>query len=75
MHFGYIIKLLGNGPVDGLCVILEMLLVLQPYSANLALEPIPFFDMGQMLPLEVLCQVSRTSKLISALFKRQALLP
>jgi hypothetical protein len=46
MHFGYIIKLLGNGPVDGLCVILEMLLVLQPYSANLALELIPFFDIG-----------------------------
>jgi len=28
MRSGYIIKLLGNGPVDGLCVILEMLLVL-----------------------------------------------
>ena len=75
MHFRYIIKLLGNGPVDGLYVILEMLLMLQPYSTILALEPIPFFDMGQMLPLKVLCQVSRTGKLISTLFKRQALLP
>ena len=61
--------------MDGLCVILEMLLVLQPHSANLALEPIPFFDMGQMLLLEVLCQVSRTGKLVSMLFKWQVLLP
>jgi len=70
MRSRYIIKLLGNGPVDGLCVILKMLLVLQPHSTDFALEPIPFFDVGQMLPLEVLCQVSRTSKLVSALFKR-----
>jgi hypothetical protein len=61
--------------MDGLCVILEMLLVLQPHSTDLVLEPIPFFDVGQMLPLKVLCQVSRTGKLVSALFKRQALLP
>jgi len=70
MRSGYIIKLLGNGPVDSLCVILEMLLMLQPHSTDLALEPIPFFDVGQMLPLEVLCQVSRTGKLVSTLFKR-----
>jgi hypothetical protein len=56
--------------VDALCVILEMLLVLQPHSTDLALEPIPFFDVGQMLPLEVLCQVSRTSKLVGTLFER-----
>ncbi len=61
--------------MDTLCVILEMLLVLQPYSTDLALEPIPFFNVGQMLPLEVLCQVSRTGKLVSTLFERQALLP
>ena len=61
--------------MDALCVILEMLLVLQPHSTDLALEPIPFVDMGQMLPLEVLCQVSRTGKLVSTLFERQALLP
>jgi hypothetical protein len=44
--------------MDALYVILEMLLVLQPYSTDLTLEPIPFFDIGQILPLEVLCQVS-----------------
>jgi hypothetical protein len=52
-----------------------MLLVLQPYSTDLVLEPIPFFDVGQMLLLKVLCQVSRTGKLVSTLFERQALLP
>lgn len=71
----YIIKLLGNGPVDSRCVILEMLIILQPYSTDLVLKPILFFNIGQMLLLKVLRQVSRTSKLVSALFKRQALLP
>ena len=61
--------------MDTLCVILEMLLVLQSHSTDLALEPIPFFDVGQILSLKVLCQVSRTGKLISTLFERQALLP
>ena len=75
MRSWYIIKVLGNGPVDALCVILEMLLMLQPHLTNLAPEPIPFFDVGQMLPLKVLRQVSRTGKLIGALFERQALLP
>jgi len=56
--------------VDALCVILEMLLVLQPYSIDLAPEPIPFFNVGQMLPLKVLRQVSRTSKLVGTLFKQ-----
>ena len=70
-----IIKVLGNGPVDALCVILEMLLVLQPHSTDFTLEPIPFFDVGQMLPLEVLRQVSWTGKLVGALFKWQTLLP
>lgn len=42
--------------MDALCVILEMLLVLQPHSTDLALEPIPFSDVGQMRPLEVLCK-------------------
>jgi hypothetical protein len=51
-------------------MILEMLLVLQPHSTDLALEPIPFFDMGQMLPFEVLRQVPRTSKLVGILFKQ-----
>ena len=51
-------------------MILEMLLVLQPYSTDLALEPIPFFDVGQMLPLEVLRQVSWTGKLVSTLFEQ-----
>jgi hypothetical protein len=46
MRSWYIIKILGNGPVDALCVILEMLLVLQPHSTDLALGPIPFFDVG-----------------------------
>ncbi len=54
MRSWYINKVLGNGPVDALCVILEMLLVLQPHATDLALEPISFFDVGQMLPLEVL---------------------
>jgi hypothetical protein len=39
-------KVLGNRPVDALCVILEMLLMLQAYSTDLALEPIPFFNVG-----------------------------
>ena len=58
MRSWYIIKVLGNGPMDGLCVILEILLVLQPYSIDFAPELIPFFNVGQMLPLEVLRQVS-----------------
>jgi hypothetical protein len=50
-----IIKVLENGPVNSLCVILKMLLILQSHSTDLALKPIPFFNMGQMLPLKVLC--------------------
>jgi hypothetical protein len=34
-------------------MILEMLLMLQPHSTDFALEPIPFFDVGQMLPFKV----------------------
>jgi hypothetical protein len=75
MRSWYIIKVLGNGPVDALYVILEMLLVLQPHSTDLVLGPILFFDVGQMLPLKVLRQVSRTGKLVSTLLERQALLP
>jgi hypothetical protein len=78
MRSWYIVKVLGNGPVDALCVILEMYLMLKRHLTDLALEPIPFFDISQMLPLEVLRQVSRisrTGKLVGALFKRQALLP
>jgi hypothetical protein len=56
--------------VDALCVIEEMLLILQPYSTDLIPEPISFFDVGQMLPLEVLRQVSWTSKLEGTLLKR-----
>lgn len=54
--------------MDAQCVILEMLLVLQPNSTDLAPEPISFFDVGQMLPLKVLRQVSWTGKLIDTLF-------
>ncbi len=50
-----LINVLGDGPVDAFCVILEMLLVLQPHSTDLTLEPIPFFYVGQMLPLKMLC--------------------
>jgi hypothetical protein len=71
----YTIKVSGYSSVDTQCVILEMLLVLQPHSTDLALEPISIFDVGQMLPLKVLRQVSRTGKPVSALFERQALLP
>jgi hypothetical protein len=53
--FCYIIKVSGYGSVDAQCVILEMLRVLQPYSADLALEPISVFNVGQMLLLKVLC--------------------
>ena len=49
--------------MDALCVILEMLFVLQPHSTDLTLEPIPLLDVGQMLPLEVLCQVSGLANL------------
>ena len=38
--------------MDALCMILEIRLVLQRYSADLAPDPISFFDVGQMLPLE-----------------------
>lgn len=55
--------------MDAQCVILEMLLVLQPHLTDLAPDPISFFDMSQMLSLEVLCQVSWTGKLVSALFQ------
>ncbi len=41
--------------MDALYVILEMLLVLQAYSTDLVLEPISFFNIGQMLLLKVLC--------------------
>ena len=41
--------------MDAQCVILEMLLMLQPHLTDLALEPISLFNMGQMFPLEVLC--------------------
>ena len=61
--------------MDPLYVILEMLLMLQRHLTDLAPDLISFFDIGQMLPLEVLRQVSWTSKLVSALFERQALLP
>jgi hypothetical protein len=44
--------------VDALYVIEEILLILQPYSTDLVPELISFFDVGQMLPLEVLRQVS-----------------
>ena len=70
-----LIKVLGNRPVNALCVILEIMLVLQAYSTDLILEPISFFDIGQMLPLKVLSQVSWTSKLENTLFERQALFP
>jgi hypothetical protein len=42
----YIIKVLGNGPVDALYVILEILLILQPHSIDLVLGPIPFFNIS-----------------------------
>jgi hypothetical protein len=74
MRSWYIIKVQGNGPVDALCVVLEMILVLQLYSTDFVPEPISF-NMGQMLPLKVLRQVSRTCKLVGALSKQQALLP
>lgn len=74
MRSWYFIKVQGNGPVDALCVVLEMILVLQLYSTDFVPEPISF-NMGQMLPLKVLRQVSRTCKLVGALSKQQALLP
>jgi hypothetical protein len=51
-------------------VVQEMLLVLQPHLTDLAPEPISLLDVGQMLPLEVLRQVSRAGKLEGALLKR-----
>jgi hypothetical protein len=57
---GYTIKVSRYGSVDALCVILQMLLVLQHHLTDSALEPISFFDVGQMPPLEVLCQVAWT---------------
>ena len=49
---------------------LKIHLMLQRHSTDLALEPISLFDVGQMLPLEVLRQVSWTSKLVGTLFER-----
>lgn len=46
MRSWYIIKILGNGSVDAKCVILEMLLVLQPYLTDLVPEPISVFNIG-----------------------------
>jgi hypothetical protein len=51
-------------------VVQEMLLVLQPHLTDLAPEPVSFFDVGQMLPLEVLRQVSWAGKLEGALLER-----
>ena len=61
--------------MDAQCVILDMLLMLQPHLTDLALEPISFFNVGQMFPLEVLRQVSWTGKLFGTLPERSALLP
>jgi hypothetical protein len=56
--------------VDALRVILKMHLMLEPHLTNLALEPISFSNASQMLRLEVLRQVSWTSKLVGALLER-----
>jgi hypothetical protein len=70
----YLCKL-GYSSVDSLGMILKMHLMLQRHSTDLAPDLIPFFDVSQMLPLEVLRQVSWTGKLVGVLFERQALLP
>ena len=48
--------------------------MLQPHLTDLTPEPISFSNIGQMLSLKVLRQVSWASKLKAALLKRQALL-
>lgn len=44
--------------MNSLCAVLKDRLILQRYLTHLALEAIPFFDVGQVLLLEVLCRVA-----------------
>jgi hypothetical protein len=55
--------------MDIFCIILEILFILQFYSINLTLELIFFFNINQIFPLEILCQISWISKFITMLFK------
>jgi hypothetical protein len=44
-----------NRPVDALCVVLEMRLILERLPTDIAPDPISLFDVRQVLPFEVLC--------------------
>lgn len=41
-----------------MCVTLYVHLVLETHLAHLALQTIPFFDVGQVFPLEMLGQIA-----------------
>lgn len=51
---GYIIEILGNGPMDLESMVLKMHLMLELHRTNVTLGLLPFFGLGQMLPSEVL---------------------
>jgi hypothetical protein len=50
----YIIEVLGNGPMDLESMVLKMHLMLELHRTNVTQGLLPFFDLGQMLPFEVL---------------------
>jgi hypothetical protein len=65
-----IIKVLRYNSVNAQYVILEILLILQPHLTDFALEPISFFNVGQIFPLKMLRQVARFSKFVSTFLER-----
>ena len=62
------VKALGDGPVYSVYMALYMYLMLKRHLAQLALETIPFFDGGQVLPLKVLRQVAGYVEFIGKVF-------
>ena len=51
---GYIIEILGNGPMDLKSIALKMHLMLKLYRTNGILGLLSFLNLGQMLPFKVL---------------------
>lgn len=47
-----------------MCVALHICLVLETHLAHLTLETIPFFDVSQVFPLEVLRQIAGRVKFV-----------
>ena len=56
------------GPGNSLCTVLKDRLILQMYLTHLALEAILFFDVGQVLLLEVLRRVAGCIEFVDEAF-------